>query len=83
MFKEKNFKPEDHYKNIFMSEFHLKKLNELGHLIGLHSHSHPVLLEDLPYNEQKKEYENNISILSEILNIDKNNIKYINNFFTL
>ena len=60
-----------------MSEFHLNKLNELGHLIGLHSHSHPFLLEDLPYNEQKKEYENNISILSEILNVDKNNIKYM------
>ena len=77
MFKEKNFKPEDHYINLFMSEFHLKKLNELGHLIGLHSHSHPFLLEDLPYNEQKEEYENNISILSEILNIDKYNIKYM------
>ena len=77
MFKEKNFKPEDHYKNILMSEFHLNKLNELDHLIGLHSHSHPSLLEALPYNEQKKEYENNISILSEILNVDKNNIKYM------
>ena len=77
MFKEKNFEPKDHYKNIFISEFHLNKLNELGHLIGLHSHSHPYLLENLPYNEQKKEYENNISILSEILNIDKNNIKYM------
>ena len=77
IFKEKNFKPEDHYKNIFMSKFHLNKLNELGHLIGLHSHSHPHLLENLPYNEQKKEYENNISTLSEILNIDKNNIKYM------
>ncbi len=77
MFKEKNFKPEDHYKNIFMSKFNLNKLNELGHLIGLHSHSHPVLLENLSYNEQKKEYENNKSTLSEILNIDKNNIKYM------
>ena len=77
MFKEKKFKPEDHYKNIFMSKFNLNKLNELGHLIGLHSHSHPVLLENLSYNEQKKEYENNKSTLSEILNIDKNNIKYM------
>ena len=77
MFKEKNFRPEDHYKNIFMSKFNLNKLNELGHLIGLHSHSHPVLLENLSYNEQKKEYENNKSTLSEILNIDKNNIKYM------
>ena len=29
------------------------------------------------YPALKKEYENNISILSEILNIDKNNIKYM------
>ena len=56
---------------------HLNKLNELDHLIGLHSHSHPSLLEALPYNEQKKEYENNKTILSEVLNIDKNNIKYM------
>ena len=77
MFNEKNFKPEDHHSNIFMSEFHLNNLNALGHLIGLHSHSHPFLLENLTYNDQKKEYENNLSILSDILNIDKYNIKYM------
>ena len=30
----------------------------VGHLVGLHSHNHPTLLEKLSYNDQKSEYEN-------------------------
>ena len=62
MMKEKNFEPQNYYSHLLFDKKDLIQLNSLGHLIGLHSHSHPFLLEDLPYNEQKKEYENNISI---------------------
>jgi len=77
MFAEKKFKPKDYYEILFMDKHHLNKINDLGHLIGLHSHTHPTLLENLSYDKQKSEYESNISILSEILNIDKKNIKYM------
>ena len=74
MFKEKKFKPEDHFNNVYMNKLDVKKINECGHLIGLHTHSHPFLLENLSGGEQKKEYEKNISTLSEILNKEENKI---------
>ena len=55
MFDEKKFNHKDLYKILAMGNHHLKKIHELGHLIGLHSHSHPPLLENLPYNKQLNE----------------------------
>ena len=46
-------------------------------MIGLHSHNHPTLLENLSYNEQRKEYVNCLSLISEILEKPKNEIKYM------
>ena len=46
----------------------VKKMNKLGHLIGLHSHTHPSnLLENLSYDEQLTEYENNNSTFYKLL----------------
>jgi len=75
MFLKKNFKTSEHYKNLFMSKNHIIKLNELGHNIGLHSHTHPTLIEGLSYDEQEDEYGKNITILSNIINCKKNDIK--------
>ena len=77
MFEEKKFKSEDYYNILFLNANHLKKMNKLGHLIGLHSHTHPTLLENLSYDEQLTEYENNISTLSEMLNKSRKEIKYM------
>lgn len=67
MFKIKNFNPKKYFKNLFMSKNDLKKINLQGHIVGLHSHSHPTLLENLTFKNQLKEYENNQKILSKIL----------------
>ncbi len=67
MMKKKNFEPKKHYSNLFFDKKDLKELDSLGHLIGLHSHNHPTLLENLSYDEQKLEYENCISIISNII----------------
>ena len=75
MFKEKKFDYKKYYKILFLDKFQTKKMQELGHVIGLHSHSHPTLMEKLSYNNQLNEYQKNINILSEILNINKNQIK--------
>ena len=77
MFDEKNFNHKKFYEILFLNSQHLKKIKELGHLIGLHSHSHPTLLENLSYDEQLNQYQNNITILSEILEVNKNEIKYM------
>ncbi len=77
MMKEKNFEPKNHFSHLFFNKKDLNQLNSLGHLIGLHSHNHPVLLENLSYDEQKLEYENCISIISNIINKPKNEIKFM------
>ena len=77
MIKEKNFEPKKHYSNLVFDKKDLKKLNSLGHLIGLHTHNHPTLLESLSYDEQKLEYENCISIILNIIGKPKNPIKFM------
>ena len=77
MFKEKKFNHKNHYKDLFMSEKNLVHLKKKGHLIGLHSHTHPTKFEKLDFNEQFDEYSKNISVLSKILNCDKKEIKYM------
>ena len=69
MFKEKNFEPKDYYEILFLNTEHLVKIKKSGHLIGLHSHTHPVLLEKLSFEEQAKEYNKNIKILSKIFKL--------------
>lgn len=77
LMKEKKFKPENHYKNLFFYKESLNKLNSLGHSIGLHSHTHPTLMEKLSYEEQKLEYKKCISIISKILNKSESSIKFM------
>ena len=47
--KEKKFNYKDFYKKLFFQKDDLQTLNNLGHLIGLHSHYHPTLMEKLNY----------------------------------
>ncbi len=75
LIKEKQLNYKDFYQKIFFQKSDLQTLNNLGHLIGLHTHTHPTLLEKLNYDEQKNEYEKNLSSISRILNKPKNEIK--------
>ena len=77
MMKEKKFNFQESYKKIFFDISDLKKLDNLGHLIGLHSHNHPTLLEKLNYEDQKNEYKKCLSIISNVLKKPKNEIKYM------
>ena len=77
MIKEKQFHFKKFYPRLFFNSNDLKKLNSLGHLVGLHSHNHPTLLEKLTYDEQKNEYEQCLSSISRILDKPKNEIKYM------
>ncbi len=77
IFLSKNFIPEKFYKNIVFNKHDLIKLDSLGHLIGLHSHSHPTLIEKLSFDEQKEEYYKCLTIISKILNKSNNSIKYM------
>ncbi len=75
MFKEKQFNPYDFSKKLFFEKSDLQTLNHLGHIVGLHSHNHPTQLEKLSYDEQNNEYVKCLSLISDILNKPKNEIK--------
>ena len=75
MIEEKKFNYKNFFKKLFFQKDDLIKLDNLGHLIGLHSHNHPTLLEKLNFDEQKYEYEKCLSSISNILNKPKNEIK--------
>jgi len=75
MMSEKKFIAKEFYSKLFFNKDDLKTLDNLGHIVGLHSHSHPTLLEKLTYEEQKKEYEKSISVISRITNKSTSSIK--------
>tara|TARA_B100000575_G_C23082650_1_gene623802 strand:+ start:232 stop:1200 length:969 start_codon:yes stop_codon:yes gene_type:complete len=77
MIKQKNLNYKVFYKKLFFQKSDLQKLNNQGHLIGLHSHNHPTLFEKLNLDEQKNEYEKCLSLISSILSKPKNEIKYM------
>ncbi len=77
MFKEKRFDFKRLIKKLFFQKDDLNNLNSLGHLIGLHSHNHPTLIENLTYEVQKEEYKKCLSTISNILDKPKNEIKYM------
>lgn len=75
MFNEKNFEPKKYFDLLFLKKKDLFNINKLGHSVGLHSHNHPTLFENLDYKDQLSQYKNNQKILSKILKCNKNNIK--------
>lgn len=67
MMKEKGFSPNSIIKNLWMSEEHLKDLANRGHLVGLHSYSHPTQMSALNYRDQYSQYKKNLDHLREIV----------------
>ncbi len=68
MFNENNFDYKLECKNLFLSTNNVKKLSKLGHIIGLHSHNHPIMIEKKSSHIQKNEYKNNKKFLEKIIN---------------
>lgn len=54
-------------QKLWMSANHIKQLHSEGHMIGLHSHTHPTRLDALSKSEQKREYTENYHYLSSML----------------
>jgi peptidoglycan/xylan/chitin deacetylase (PgdA/CDA1 family) len=67
MIKESNIDLIKFSSNLWMTVEHLKKLNSKGHIIGLHSHTHPTNFRMLNYSEQEREYKLNFDLLHNIL----------------
>lgn len=69
MMLEHGFEPEAIMKQLWMNDKSLSDLVGKGHIVGLHSYSHPTTLHLLDKETQEKEYKENHRHLSELLNI--------------
>ncbi len=54
-------------KDLWMSEENLKEIESQGHIIGLHSFSHPTKISDLSFQEQELEYYKNNKHLTDLI----------------
>ncbi len=60
------FDPE-RVEGLWMQEKHLRTLHARGHVIGLHSHTHPTTLAKFPIERQREEYIRNHEYLARVL----------------
>jgi len=67
MIREKEFSHQNFSREIWMSEDHLRDLVRRGHIVGLHSYSHPTQISKLTFDEQYREYSENFEHLRSIV----------------
>lgn len=65
----KSFSIEAAVEGMWMRPKDLSELVSRGHSVGLHSHSHPTAMADLPYGEQLEEYLSNKSWIESSLGL--------------
>ena len=53
--------------SLWMQSQQIRELHDTGHVIGLHSHTHPTRLASLPPEEQAREYRENHTLLASIV----------------
>ena len=69
LMNKKNFNSSDVPKKVFMTINQLEKLNGKGHILGLHSDTHPTQIQSLSKEAQVREYTINHEFLKNITSI--------------
>lgn len=59
MMRERGVALEELSKNLWMNNYHLRYLTDTGHVVGLHSYSHPTSIGKLLVKDQVDEYTQN------------------------
>ena len=67
MFKKNGFNYKEKLKKIYFSKNDLQKISSMGNIIGLHSHNHPTSMNNLSYEDQKKEFILNKKVIEKII----------------
>jgi peptidoglycan/xylan/chitin deacetylase (PgdA/CDA1 family) len=52
---------------LWMNDDHIRRLSDTGHIVGLHSYSHPTMIHKLSKERQSEEYVANFEHLSSVL----------------
>jgi hypothetical protein len=63
----KGFSPDSVIDKLWMSDPNLKELSRLGHLVGLHSTTHPIQMSKLSKHKQCVEYGENFEHLTSVV----------------
>ncbi|MEX0501977.1 polysaccharide deacetylase family protein [Alphaproteobacteria bacterium LSUCC0719] len=63
----KGFSSSQIINDLWMSEDHLRDIANYGHLVGLHSYSHPTQMSKLTYKEQLFQYQANFDHLTTVV----------------
>ena len=66
MMAQAGYNVEYHRHNLWLTAAEVRQLSDNGHIIGMHTHSHPNEIAALSYEEQQIEYETNQRILQAI-----------------
>jgi len=69
MMKSYNIDMQEFSSDLWMSVEHIQGLHSDGHVIGLHSHTHPTQISDLSVLEQEAEYKKNYDFLHAALGV--------------
>ena len=67
-----NFNYRKHFSCLWMSEADLQRLDEMGHVIGLHTFSHPTKISIMEKDQQRLEYKKNYDDLRKLTGSDIN-----------
>lgn len=76
MMKEKRFSIDVARDKLWLTSSQVKHLSQSDHVVGLHSHTHPTTLAELPFAEQKTEYELNSDSLNALLGCRPNTVSH-------
>lgn len=67
LMRKMDYDPRRNAADLWMSDAHLRTLSDEGHVIGLHSYTHPTRLAELGVAEQRHEYRRNFDHLTRVL----------------
>lgn len=67
MISEKGLNIKEAQKKLLMNDYEILKIHQNGHIIGLHSHSHPTQMSNLNKEQQLNEYKKNLKYLNTLL----------------
>jgi len=83
LFNLKGFNYKKKSENLHFSKKDLAILSYNGHEIGLHSHSHPIPITDLPLKDLQDEYVKNYNILKKIIKKEILSMSHPNGYFNI
>lgn len=76
MIEESTYNVEHNSKLLWMNANEIKELSNHGHVIGLHSHTHPTVMGNMSYTEQMAEYSTNKKCLEKIIDKEVVSVSY-------